>query len=389
MQTHQPGIDFGLAPGGPIDRLQTVLKIRGEHDAKIGVRALITALVVWLPLAVITVVDPVPEANIPFLYDIAAHVRFLLLVPLLILAEASIGGRSRVVVAQFLASGLVGEGDAGRFESAKARGRALLDSWVAELLIITISALLVTFQVRTVLAEDAVFWFERVTAHGSTLSRAGWWYAMAATPVFVYLMLRWLWRYLVWWWFLGRVARLDLNLTGTHPDRFGGLGFVVFHHSAFAVLTFAVGCAVSAAAANRILYAGVELQSYRTPIIAIALGAVLFGVAPMLVFTPRLVRAKRRSWLTYSRFASDYVWKFEQKWLGAPKAGEEALGSGDIQSLADLGGSFERMVAMRPVAIDRRLIVVFVIAAVAPALPLLLTVMPLRDIIRTLLKAMI
>ena len=381
--------EFYLAPGGPIDRLHMKLKLRRADSEQLGRRALIIALVLWLPLLMFAILQPVAGAEISFFKDIAAHVRFLLIVPLLIVAEGAIGARSRLVVSQFLSSGLVADSDAGRFEEAIKRGRRLLDSALAEFFIVVLAASVVWFGIRMILDEPAVFWFERVTAQGSTLTLAGWWYAAVASPIVAFLLVRWFWRYLVWWWFLGRVARLDLRLTGTHPDRVGGLGFVGFHHAMFAVLTFAVGCAVSAAAANRILYADVSLLSYRTPLIAIVLAAVLIGVAPMLAFTGKLIRTKHRAWMTYSRFASDYVWLFEQKWLGRKTPPEDVLGASDIQSLADLGGSFERLVTMRPVVIDRRLVLAFFFAAAAPALPLLLTVMPFQDIVRTLLKAVI
>jgi len=197
-----------------------------------------------------------------------------------------------------------------------------------------------------------------------------------------------LWRYVVWCWFLARVSRMKLNLTGAHPDRMGGLGFIAFHQSVFALITFAVGCAVSAAVANRILDHEATLRSYQWPLIGIAAFSVLFGLLPLLVFTPRLARTKRASWGKYTRFGSEYVWRFEKKWMGEGEP-EELLGSSDIQSMADLGGTFERMVEMRIFAIDRQTAMSFALAIVVPVLPLLLTMMPLRDIVKILFHALI
>lgn len=387
--TERPQKEFALAPGGPVDRAQMWMKITTEDSLRLGRRALVAAMVAWLPLLVMVILHPNRDANISFLRDIALHARFLLILPLLVIAEGPIRERSRMVVAHFRSSGLVADEDIPQFDAIVRKGIRLVDSTVAELLVILLSAAAVYSAMRGVLSEQAVFWFEKVNAQGHGLSAAGWWYAAFASPIFVFLMLRWLWRYLVWWWFLGRVAKLDLRLTGTHPDRAGGLGFVSFHQSVFARLTFAVGCGVSAAAANRILYAGATLVSYKVPIIGIAIGAVILGIAPLLAFTPRLLAAKRKGWSTYSRFSSDYVLKFEQKWFTAGGTKEEALGSGDIQSLADLGGSFERLVQMQVALVDRRLILSFLFAAVGPMLPLLLTIMPLKEIIRVLLKALI
>jgi len=388
MEAHKIDTDFCLAPGGPVDRLQEKLRLARPDNPRLVRRALITALVAWVPLLVAALLEPTPGVDVSFFNDIAAHARFLLIIPLLIVAEGLIGTRSRLVVSYFLSSKLIGDAEAARYEAAVKRGRRLLDSWVAELIIIAITAFLVYSAAQGMFAEPITFWFEQTTPDGSTLSWAGWWYVAVASPIFVFLLLRWAWRYIVWFWFLRRVAKLDLRLTGTHPDRVGGLGFVSFNQSSFSILTLAVACAVSAALANRILYGDATLMSFKAPLITIIAAAVLVGVAPMLVFTRRLVRAKHRSWLSYSGFASDYVWLFEQKWLGKGDPGEQALGSGDIQSLADLGGSFERVVEMRPVPIDRRLVLSFAIAAAAPILPLVLTMMPLRDIIRMLFKAM-
>jgi hypothetical protein len=44
---------------------------------------------------------------------------------------------------------------------------------------------------------------------------------------------------------------------------------------------------------------------------------------------------------------------------------------------------------MRPLLLDRRLIISFLVAAVVPMLPLLLTIMPFKEIIRVLVKALI
>jgi hypothetical protein len=389
METKDSPLYFALAPGGPIDLLQEKMR-RHAADQQIrwGRRAIVAALFCWVPLLVASLIRPNPDADISFVRDISVHARFLLIVPILIFAEAPIGMRTRLITGQFVSSGLIGDATIGEYETAVRHGRQLINSWVAEFLILALSATLVWAAVKGLLLESSSFWFERMTAHGPGLSPAGWWCFAVATPVSIFLMLRWLWRYLVWCWFLARVSRMKLNLTGAHPDRLGGLGFVMFHQSVFALITFAVGCAVSAAAANRILYDGATLKSYQWPIVGIAAFSVLFGLLPLLVFTPRLARTKRAAWGKYTGFASEYVSRFEKKWMGSDES-EEMLGSGDIQSMADLGGTFERMVEMRIFAIDRRIAMSFLLAIVAPMLPLVITMMPLKDIVKILFNALI
>ena len=83
----------------------------------------------------------------------------------------------------------------------------------------------------------------------------------------------------------------------------------------------------------------------------------------------------------YGTLAQRYVCEFDAKWLhgGAP-ADEPFAGSGDIQSLADLGNSFEVVRTMR-IAPN---ILQLAASTVAPIVPLALTMMPLEELLKTL-----
>ena len=78
--------------------------------------------------------------------------------------------------------------------------------------------------------------------------------------------------------------------------------------------------------------------------------------------------------------------EFDGKWLrgGAP-ADEPLLGSGDLQSLADLGNSFEIVRTMHIAPFTKETILQLAAATVAPVVPLLLTMMPLEELLKKLL----
>jgi len=86
--------------------------------------------------------------------------------------------------------------------------------------------------------------------------------------------------------------------------------------------------------------------------------------------------------------ASRYVREFDLKWLrsGAPK-NEHLIGSGDIQSLADLGNSFQVIRDMRPFPFGTDTIIQLVVFALIPVAPLVLTMIPLEELITKLLAA--
>ena len=100
--------------------------------------------------------------------------------------------------------------------------------------------------------------------------------------------------------------------------------------------------------ANRIFYAGARLPEFKVELIGLVAVMVFAVLGPLLVFSPQLAAAKRTGLREYGTLAQRYAREFDRKWLrgGAP-AGESLVGSADIQSLADLGNSFEVVKGMR------------------------------------------
>jgi len=80
-----------------------------------------------------------------------------------------------------------------------------------------------------------------------------------------------------------------------------------------------------------------------------------------------------------------YVRDFDNKWLrgGAP-ADEPLVGSGDIQSLADLGNSYAVVQEVRIAPVTRDVVLRLGIATLLPLAPLLLTIMPLEELLKKL-----
>ena len=382
-------VEFSLAPCGPLDHLLARTGLAGS-TARLTMRALAAALITWVPLLILVLATPgsgQPTAW-RFFEDVGTHVRLLLVIPLLILAESGIGARTRMVAEHFQHSGLLSDADQSRFQAIIRTGQKRLNSGLAEFAIAVLSYGFIGWLVMALTRDGERYWFEEMGPHGEQLSAAGWWYA-AVIPLVAFLFLRWGWRYLVWSWFLHRIAGLDLRLATTHPDHVGGLGFVNIGHTAFSFITLAASCMVAGTAGNHILHAGVPLQQYQAALISFVVILVVIGLLPLALFSPRLVIAKRRGLLLYGHLATVYIRMFEDKWLGRQAPGDELLGSGDIQSLADLGGGFERLDNMRVTPFDRKTAMAFGVAAVGPMLPLLLTVMPLKDILSLLLKSLV
>jgi hypothetical protein len=144
---------------------------------------------------------------------------------------------------------------------------------------------------------------------------------------------------------------------------------------------------MAAQIASRIFFAGETLPQF-VGLIGIELVFVLcLTLGPMLFFAGQLIETKRMGLREYGALAGRYVQAIDAKWLrgGAP-ADEAFIGSADIQSLADLGGACERVGAMRLAPISREAVLAVAAATLAPIAPLVLTMIPLDELLKKLLS---
>jgi hypothetical protein len=232
-------------------------------------------------------------------------------------------------------------------------------------------------------ALDASTWYATPTDGGRTLSLAGVWFAWVSLPIVQFLLLRWYYRIFIWVRFLWRVAGLDLRLVATHPDRLGGLGFLSLTSTAFAPLALAHGALVAAWIANRIFVNGAALVDFKVEIIGVTVLMLAVVFIPLMVFTGKLFEVWAKGELAYGPLAERYAHEFEAKWVTPATAPTEPLlGSSDIRSLADMANVYAVAQGMRFAPITRQALVMVVAATLAPIAPLLLTMMPLGELVR-------
>jgi hypothetical protein len=363
-----------------------------EQSPRIVRRAILAVLLTWVPLLILSVIQGHAVGHlveVPFLRDFAVHARFLLALPILIAAEVILGPQMAEASIHFVESGVVQKEDYERFDSAVEKGLGLRNSTSAEFGLILL-AYIFTYIAFSSTAIHVSSWHGGLRASTNPLTWAGFWYGLFCVPLFQFLTLRWLWRLFLWSQFLWRMSRLDLQLIATHPDEAGGIAFIGRSHRFFAVILFAASCALSGVLANNIIYNHLPLIHFWPAIAIYAVLAVAFVLAPLFVFTPSLLRTKIEGHYKYGTLATEYTSAFQKKWIDSPHPrGEEVLGTGDIQSLADLGNSFAYIEKMGPLPMGPRTPIVLIVACLLPMVPLALTMMPLVDILKMLLKFII
>ena len=385
--------DFSLVLGGPLFQLFMRARLTTDTLNLVKRRVIVISLFTWLPLLLLSVLAGEAAGGaikVPFFYDVDAHVRFLVALPLLLVAELVVHQRIRLIVRQFVERGIVLPQARPEFETIIGSAMRLRNSVVIEVLLIVLVLTATHYLWASQMALESVTWYASIVDGHRQYSPAGYWYAYVSIPVFQFLLARWFFRIFIWARFLWQVSRLDLHLVPTHPDRAAGLGFLGGSAAAFMPLLLSQGALLAGLIANLIFHEGKTLLDFKPEIVSAVVFLLLLVLGPLCVFAPRLAQAKRQGLLEYGALASRYVEGFDQKWLrgGAPQD-EQLVGSGDIQSLNDLAGSFEVVQSMRAFPFGKTVVLQTAIAALAPLLPLTLTMISLEEIVKRLLAILL
>ena len=381
--------NFSITSGGPLRWLLVRLDYAGEERPLVVRRALLAVVITWLPLFVFSAVDGWAfghRVRITFVRDFAVNVRFLIALPILILAESGIDHRWRILVQEFLSSKLVADADVPVFEGLLEKSERLRDRVLPEIFLFVVAFLPSLFVRTEPLMGGISSWHTTGTGAGD-LTLAGWWFNVVSTPLFRFLLLRWIWRLFLGTLLLWRVSRMKLYLVATHADLAAGLGFLSQGQKAFSPIVFAGGAVIAAQVGNAIAYQGATLSSMKLPMIAYGVLAMILLVAPLLVVTPLLVEVKKKALLEYGALVTIHNQEFDQKWIQEKQSPDQVLlGHPDPSSLIDLGSSFAVIKQMGVIPIDKHTLLTLELAAALPMVPVVLLATPVDQLISLVLK---
>ncbi|MEK2690232.1 hypothetical protein [Bdellovibrio sp. GT3] len=383
--------NFSLVLGGPLYQLLIKSRLASAASQLLRRRVLFFVIITWLPLALLSLIEGNAwgsQVRVPFIYDIEMHIRLLLALPLLIISEIVVHKRMAPVVSQFVERGIIQKKDRAKFDAAIDSAMRWRNSIAAEVVLIAFVYIVgVGIVWRSQLALDVSSWHGIADGGQMQLSLAGWWLGLISLPFFQFLLLRWYYRLFIWARFLWQVSRLHLNLTALHPDRCGGLGFLSAMGYAFSPVLFAQGTMLAGLIASRVFFAGAKLPEFKLELAGLVGLMVFVVLGPLLVFAPKLEEERRKGARAYGTLASNYIREFQQKWMMGQSPDKETLvGSADIQSLADLGGSFDVIKEMKVFPFNLRTVIQLSIATLLPVAPLLLTMFSLEELLQRLLS---
>jgi hypothetical protein len=356
-------------------------------EAGIGPRALLAVALAWLPLALLVPAADGREGALAFVRDFGAHSRYLLAAPLLVLAEVVCPRRLAAVIRYFAESGMIDPGDRRAFGSALEQTRRWRESKLAEVLAVALAYGLVFAVAHRLVAAPLPVWHRTHLGAAPGLSWAGWWHLLVSLPLLLVLLLGWAWRWLLWTRMLWRISRCRLLLVAAHPDRAGGLRFVGYSARAFTPIAVALGTMVAGTAANGIVNEGVSPLAYKHVIPAVAGIVAVLSAGPPFLLLGRMLEQWHAGTELYGELAAEVGRTFERHWLrGDAASGPEVLGTPEFSAMTDLYSIVGNVYAMRLAPFDLRSVVLVVLTALVPFVPVALLAIPVDTILSWLLQ---
>jgi hypothetical protein len=370
---------FHLGVGGPLHRVENATHLYNFRRIVLAAIAL-----TWVPLLVLSLIQwLVIHRTEPMLRDLSIHVRLLITLPLLLFAERLLDVNCRTAVGSLFEEGFV---PVEKHDGARAilrqaeRARA---SSVPETVLFAVALAAGLASLVGILPPSGI-------VHGlvaeSRYSAARVWYALVALPISQFVLWRSLFHWVLWVRVLAGLSRLRLRLLAAHADRRGGIGFLRLPSLSYgAVLLLAVSCALCGGWGTQMVLYGTKIDAIKPLFIAFVLIGSIIAFAPLVLFVPMLFSARRRGRIAYGGLMSDYSRRVDERWID--RSGRaDLLGSPDFQSLADLSTTYrENVEKMQVILFELRDCIVLFVVALIPAIPLLLSQLPAREVLKRLL----
>ena len=376
--------EFSLLEEDAPLRMARKLRIAPVGGFAAGRRALGLMLLTWAPIAIWALLTGHAIWGLhgeSAVQHYAVHVRCLVALPLLILAEPVFHRVTRLFSGRLCEA--LKPDDRAAYADVLGGLRRLRDSswpWIVIVGLVYASAMARRLETE----EHTLAW--AILADGS-LGFGGLWYVWVVRPISAVLLLGWLWRIVLLTIWFRRLVKLHPTLVASHPDRAGGIGFLELLPVSFSLVTLATSTLLAAYWAHAIVQHGAKLQEFYLPAAVFAVAWIVLLLAPLFVFTPLLLQTRHRSLLEYSTLVGQQGRLVYQRWIEGRNVGEQPLlQAPEIGPVADACTLYEAVQSMRIALISIRTLVAIVLPIALPMLLVAGLQVPLREVLLELLK---
>lgn len=381
-------IDFIIVRNDLPIRWQRKVGLAPDNGLGVARRALFFAMFSWLPIVIWAALESRlldRAVGEPLLAHYGVHVRCLVAIPFLILAESMALRVVRTIVSQFLENGLIIESQREQFiqiikDTTHLRDKAF--PWV----IVFALTLLWLVGVPKNIHEHELSWATLDAGMGF----GGWWFLYIVRPIFTILLLGWFWRIGLIFRLFYFISKLDLALVPAHPDAMGGLGFLQKLPKAFILVTLAMSAVLASRWIHDSLFHQIALDTLKLPLLSFAILWGLTVLAPLFVFSGKMISTRKKAMRQYSALLSEHGRLVHQKWILGQKIGErDILDSPELGPSADIETIYDAVKKMRLIPIGKSCIIPIVVPVALPMIIVAATQIPLLQILTTLFKALV
>lgn len=378
---------FSIVRGGLMARIQeksAILKKLGDNPPLLS---LILVCITWIPTFLLSLIQGYHWGNsvtVPFLLEPANNIKMLLVIPLLILANNKVDGRVSRVVRQFVKNGMVNESNKVKFLKSLKRIDDIVESIWPELTIFVI--IFINLSIRWVANDSFVTsWVFPYAEDENDLSWAGVYLAVISLPILQFLLLRWIWRWVLYARLMFLMAKCELRLYPTHPDKAGGLAYLGSPPLVFGSLSFILGLIFGGTLLNYSLYFGFKLEQEIPLLATFALLILILNVLPLIFFFPAMRKARKMAIYQYNSLEAEFTQEMEVNYLDK----EERQSKYEIGDAEALFLMYENVDQMRAIPFNLKTMLASLLLTAIPILPVILIHVPLSDVISILTKLLL
>lgn len=364
----------------------------GGHSTKVEmIRVLFFFAICWVPLAVITLIQGsfwTGNAHTSFITNFDTQTRFIISMPIFILAERAISPKLARTLNQFISSGIVKKEDEGTFNDIVNRRVNFLSSVKTDLVILLICYVQVVIVVFYEKDYTSMLAWQTYSDEGvNRLTAAGIWNAIVSRPLMLFLFYRWLLRIIVWGVILRKIAALDLDLYAIHPDQVGGLGFLGYSIRNFSPIAFAISATVAGNMADFIIAGDTHVADLRMPTLVYLVIILLVFTLPLMSFAGKLMNTREKNIFEIYNY-SNGIYRLLRRRLskGFENVDEKDLDSAHFSTVADMNQVMEGALKMKFLPFTIRDLIPLLVTSAMPFLFVAMLEVPLSEILGKLMS---
>jgi len=384
--------EYSIFRGGPFYELEHRLRlVRADRENSLQ-RAIIFVALAWGGPLLLSLYEGRawgPFVDKPYLLHLSVWARYFISVGIFILMEPVVGRRLGEVLHRLVKSELLAPGSKGRAAEALTRALKRNGSSFAELACLAIAIIISVLPLFYIHEANPRSWIFRQGPDGARISFAAWWSVSVSAPIFWFLLVRWFWRLIVWAMLLYDLAALKLRLVVTHPDGYGGLGFVGEFPNAYTPFIFAISCDAGATVAELLVRGNMGTATYAYVMVGWLVAMHALISLPLFAFSSSLSELKTNTLDRCGVKATRYQRAAERKVLGENTVAVSDAETTQVDEIPDPTALFVAAKKMPTFLFSRATLLPVSAAALAPMVIAAATHVPFDKLIAILKRLLL